>query len=141
MRHPRGITLTTVLIFLALAGGVYCLFAFGQAYWENFEVKGILRQAANECYRQPDDAQVKQFISNKLHSTFDVMGEDKFGRRESRMPIVFDEGELQIHRTEVPKYVHIWLTYGRTVKMPFVGGERQVVFNDHAEQDLSPVKW
>ena len=110
MRHPRGITLMTVLIFLALAGGVYCLFAFGQAYWENFEVKGILRQAANECYRQPDDAQVKQFISNKLHSTFDVVGEDKFGRRESRMPIMFDEGEVQIQRTEVPKTARDILT-------------------------------
>jgi len=36
MRQPRGITLMTVLIFLALAG-VYCLFAFGQAFWDNFE--------------------------------------------------------------------------------------------------------
>ena len=141
MRHPRGITLTTVLIFLALAGGVYCLFAFGQAYWENLEVTGILRQAANECYRQPDDAQVKQFISNKLHSTFDVVGEDKFGRRESRMPIVFDEGELQIQRTEVPRYVHIWLTYHRKVTLPLVNQERLLTFDEHAEQDLSPVRW
>jgi hypothetical protein len=141
MRQARGVTLMTVLLFLALAGGAYCLFAFGEAYWEHLEVMGILRQAANECYRQPDDVQVKQFISRKLHSTFDVVGEDKYGRTDTRMPIVFDEGELQIQRTEVPRYVHIWLTYHRKVKLPLVNEERVLTFNEHTEQDLSPVRW
>jgi hypothetical protein len=141
MRQPRGVTLMTVLIFLALAAGVYCLFAFGQAFWDNFEVNGILRQAANECYRQPSDEAVKQFIVNRLHATFEVAGEDKLGRREGRMPFAFDEGDLQIQRTEVPRYVNIWLTYQRKVKLPLVNEERTLTFNDHAEQDLSPVKW
>src|SRR5713101_1618306 len=109
MRKPRGITLMTVLIFLALAAGVYCLFAFGQAFWDNLEVNGILRQAANECYRQPDDQAVRQLILNKLHMSFDVAGEDKVGRSE--------------------------------VRMPLVNQERTLTFNDHAEQDLSPVRW
>jgi len=120
---------------------VYCLFAFGQAYWDNLEVQGILRQAANECYRQPDDAAVRLFIVSKLHSTFDVVGEDRVGRRDVRMPIVFDEGDLQIQRTEVPRFVNIWLTYQRKVTLPLVGQERILTFNDHAEQDLSPVRW
>ena len=141
MRHPRGITLTTVLIFLALAGGVYCLFAFGQAYWENFEVKGILRQAANECYRQPDDGAVRLSIIYKLHANFDVVGVDRVGRNETRMPLVFDEGDLQIRRSEIPKEVNIWFTYQRRVTLPLVGQERMLTFNDHAQQDLSPVKW
>jgi hypothetical protein len=141
MRKARGITLMTVLIFLALGAGVYCLFAFGEAYWDNLEVQGILRQAANECYRTPDDAAVRQFIVNKLHSSFDVVGEDRVGRREARMPIVFDDGDLQIQRTEVPRYVNIWFTYQRRVKLPLVGQERMLTFNDHAAQDLSPVRW
>src|SRR6266481_5439853 len=121
MPKARGITLMTILIFLGLAAGVYCLFAFGQAYWDNLEVQGILRQAANECYRQPDDAAVRLFIVSKLHSTF-------------------DEGDLQIQRTEVPRFVNIWLTYQRKVTLPLVGQERILTFNDHAEQDLSPVR-
>ena len=141
MRQARGITLISVLLLLALAGGVYCLFAFGQAYWENLEVKSILRQAANECYRQTDDVLIKQAISRRLHSAFDVVGEDKYGRSEARMPIVFDEGDLQIQRTEVPRYVHIWLTYHRKVKLPLVNQERVLTFNEHTEQDLSPVRW
>jgi hypothetical protein len=141
MPKPRGITLTTILIFLGLAAGVYCLFAFGRAYWDNFEVQGILRQAANECYRQPDDALVKGFILSQLHTTFDVAGEDRVGRRDVRMPIVFSEGDLQIQRTEIPRHVNIWLTYQRKVTLPLVGQERMLTFNDHAEQDLSPVRW
>jgi hypothetical protein len=141
VRKPRGVTLVTVLTFLALATGVYCLFAFGQAYWDNLEVNGILRQAANECYRQPNDDAVRQFILSKLHSSFDVAGEDAVGRSEMRMPLVFDEGDVQIQRTQVPKYVNIWFTYQRKVRLPLVGQERMLTFRDHAEQDLSPVRW
>jgi hypothetical protein len=141
MRQPRGLSFVTVLTFVALAAGVYCLFAFGQAYWDNLEINGILRQAANECYRQPDDQAVRQLILNKLHTAFDVAGEDAVGRRESRMPFAFDEGDLQIQRTEVPKYVNIWFSYQRTVRLPLVNRQRVLTFNDHAEQDLSPVRW
>ena len=141
MPKPRGITLTTILIFLGLAAGLYCLFAFGQAYWDNLGVQGILRQAANECYRQPDDAAVRLFVVSNLHATFDVVGEDRAGRRVARMPIQFNDGDLQIQRTEVPRYVHIWLTYQRKVTLPLVGQERVLTFIDHAEQDLSPTRW
>lgn len=141
MPKPRGVSPVTVLVWLGLLAGTYCLFAFGQAYWDNFEVQAILRQAANECYRQSDDAAVRLSIINKLHANFDVVGEDRVGRSETRMPLVFDEGDVQIQRTEVPRYVNIWFTYQRKVRLPIVGQERMLTFNDHAEQDLSPVKW
>ena len=141
MQKARGVTLMTVLIFVGLTVGVYCLFAFGQAYWEKFEVKGILRQAANECYRQPNDATVRQFIVQQLHATFDEFGEDVGGRRQARLPFSFDESDVQIQRTEVPKYVHIWFTYQRKVRLPLIDQERVLTFTEHAEQDLSPVRW
>jgi len=37
--------------------------------------------------------------------------------------------------------VDIWLTYQRHVPLPLIGGERVVTFNQHVEQDLTPVKW
>jgi hypothetical protein len=141
MRRARGITLVTVLIFVALTAGVYFLFAFGNAYWDNFEVNSILRQAANECYREPADAAVRTFIMRKLHQTFDVEAEDAYGRLEKRLPFAFDDGDLQIERTQVPKAVKITLTYERKVKLPLVDQERILTFNDSAEQDLSPIKW
>ena len=141
MREARGITLVTVLVFVALTAGVYFLFAFGQAYWDNLEVNGILRQAANECYRETNDHAIRQFIVRKLHDTFDIEGVDSFGRRERRLPFTFDESDVQIQRTEVPRYANIWLTYQRKVKLPLVDQERVLTFTDHAEQDLSPVRW
>ena len=139
--RPRGITLVTVLIFLAVAGGIYWLFAFGQAYWDNLEVKGILRQAANECYRQADDEKVRGFIVARLNESLAREGEDRYGRRVTRLPIDFDLGDIQIQRNEVARYVNIWFTYQRKVSLPLMKQERSVTFTDHAEQDLSPVKW
>ena len=139
--RPRGITIVTVLIVLAVASGIYWLFAFGQAYWDNFEVNGILRQAANECYRQPDDEKVRWFIKARLSETLAVEGEDKYGRREQRLPFDFDMADIQIQRNEVPRYVNIWFTYQRKINLPLVKQVRTLTFTDHAEQDLSPVKW
>jgi hypothetical protein len=141
MRQERGITLITVLIFVALTAGVYCLFAFGSAYWDNFEVNAILRQAANECYREPSDATVRLFIMNRLHENFDVEVGDESGRTAKRLPLIFDDTDLQIVRTQVPRAVTISFSYQRKVKLPLVDQERLVTFNDRADQDLSPVKW
>jgi len=141
MQKARGVTLMTVLIFVGLTVGMYCLIAFGQAYWEKFEVKGILRQAANECYRQPSDAAIRQFIVQQLHVTFDEVREDARGHPQARLPFTFDVADMQIQRTEVPKYVHIWFTYQRKVRLPLLDQERVLTFTEHAEQDLSPVRW
>jgi hypothetical protein len=141
MQKARGITLVTVLIFVALTAGVYFLFAFGNAYWDNFEVNAILRQAANECYREPADSIIRRFILNRLHDNFDVEVDDGAGRVEKRLPFVFDDADLQIERSLVPRAVTISFTYQRKVKLPLVDQERVLTFNDHAEQDLSPVKW
>jgi hypothetical protein len=141
MRQARGITLMTVLIFVALTAGVYCLFAFGSSYWDNIEVNAILRQGANECYREPSDPAVRLFIMNRLHENFDVEVDDGFGRTTKRLPLIFDDSDLQILRTQVPRAVTISFTYQRKVKLPLVDQERLITFNDRTEQDLSPVKW
>jgi len=141
MLKARGVSSMTWLVWLGLLAAAYCLLAFGRVYWDNFEVQGILRQAANECYHQTNDREVRLSIVNKLHATFDVTGEDRVGRSDTRMPLVFDEGDIQIQRTEVPRYVNIWFSYQRRVTLPLIGQERVLTFNDHAEQDLSPVKW
>jgi hypothetical protein len=141
MRQARGITLITVLIFVALTAGLYFLFAFGAAYWDNFEVNAILRQAANECYRQPADSAVRTLIMNRLNESFAVEVDDGYGRAEKRLPFIFDDSDLRIERTQVPRAVTIPFTYQRKVKLPLVDQERVITFNDEAEQDLSPVKW
>jgi hypothetical protein len=92
------------------------------------------------CYREHDDGPIRRFIFRRLHELFDEEVEDR-GRMVTVMRIEADPDDLRIERSQVPAYVNIWLTYNRTVRIPLAGGTRTLQFVDHAEQDLSPVKW
>jgi hypothetical protein len=135
-RRERGLTFISVLLLLGIAGGVFWLFTFGPAYWDNQEVKSTLKEAANLCYHEHSDSKVRDFILRKLGQQF---GDPN--QTGSKLSIDLDPQDLRIERSESPKRVDIWLTYSRTVKTPFVDQERTVTFNDHADQDLSDVKW
>jgi hypothetical protein len=137
VKEQRGLTFVTLLLLLAIAGGVYWLVTFGPAYWENQEVKSTLKEAANLCYHERNDQKVRDFILRKLDQQFGVPG--RAGKQQ--LSIDFDPADLRIERAESPKHVDIWLTYSRTVKTPFVDQERSVTFSDHADQDLTDVKW
>jgi hypothetical protein len=137
LKGRRGFTFITLLLLLGVAGGLWWLLTFAGAYWDNQEVKSTLKEAANLCYHEPSDERVRELILRKLHAMFDIPG----AARKTAMAIDFDPGDLRIERTQSPKHVNIWLTYSRTVKTPFVEQERSVTFTDHAEQDLTDVKW
>lgn len=135
-RRERGLTFITVLLLLGIAAGVFWIITFGSAYWENQEVKSMLKEAANLCYHEHNDGKVRAFIMRKLEQQFGQPGQP-----DKRLAIDLDPQDLRIERTESPKHVDIWLTYSRTVRTPFVDQERTVTFSDHADQDLSDVKW
>jgi len=139
-KADRGITFVTVLIVVGLAAAAVWAVGFGPAYVENFEVKHVLAEAANLSYRDGNDEHVKDFVFQRLHQLFDEEVEDH-GRTVTEMRIDVDRDDLRIERTEVPRFVHIWLTYSRDVAVPVVNLERRLTFEDYAEQDLSPVKW
>ena len=92
------------------------------------------------CYRDSDDEHVRQFVFRELHRQFDTDERDDRGDPVMRIDVQRDD--LRIERTDgPPRYVNIWLTYQRMVTVPLLGQQREVTFYDHAEQDLSPVKW
>jgi len=138
-RSDRGITFVTVLLLVGAAAAVVWFITYGQAYWENLEVKRVLREAANVSYRQ-DDGAVRTFVFRELHHLFDQKVEDH-GRVLTEMRIDVDDGDLRIERTQIPAFIHIWLTYSRDVEVPLLHKQRRVTFDEYAEQDLSPVKW
>src|SRR3954465_15275432 len=123
-RRDRGITYVTVLIVLGIAGAVFWFATFGQAYWENLEVKRVLKEAANMSYRESDDARIRAWIFRELHHLFDQKVEDH-GRVSTEMRIDVDDGDLRIERTQIPAFVHIWLTYSRDVQVPLVKQQRR----------------
>jgi hypothetical protein len=113
---------------------------YGQAYWENLEVKRVLKEAANLAYRESDDRRIREFVFSQLHHLFDEKVEDH-GRVITEMRIDVDDSDLRIERTQIPQMMHIWLTYSRDVEVPVLRKQRRVTFSEYAEQDLSPVKW
>ena len=139
-RGQRGITFITVLLFVGAVAGVLWVVTYGEAYWENLEVKRVLKEAANMSYREADDGRIRAFVFKELHHVFDRKVEDH-GRVITEMRIDVDDGDLRIERSQIPAFVHIWLTYSRDVQVPLVHQQRRVIFNEYAEQDLSPVKW
>jgi hypothetical protein len=140
MHKHRGITFVTVLLFAGAVALVGWLITYGPAYWDNTDVNRILKEAANMCYREVDDEKVKSWVFVELHRHFDTGERDDRG--DPVMSIDVQRDDLRIERTAgPPKYVNIWLTYQRTVTVPLLGQQREVTFYDHAEQDLSPVKW
>jgi hypothetical protein len=140
LKKHRGLTWITTVIVLAVAGAIFWIITYGEAYWDNFEIKHLLSQAANKCYLDKSDDSVRDWTFRKLHEAFDTKVEDH-GRIVTVMKIEADKDDLRIERSEVPPVVHIWFTYNRTVSIPLIGGTRTVQFVDHVEQDLSPVKW
>ena len=138
--RQRGFTFVGFLVLVGVAAAIFWAITYGPVYVENFEVKSIVHETANFSYHQPVDEKVKDFFMNRMSSTFmvDVM---ERGQVQHVFKFEVDREELRIERTEIPPAVNIWFTYRRTVKFPLVGGEREVVFVDHAEQDLTPVKW
>jgi len=139
-RSDLGITFITVLLFAAALAAVLVGVTYGEAYWENLEVKRVLKEAANLSYRESDDRRIREYVLKELHHLFDQKVEDH-GRVITEMKIDIDDGDLRIERTQVPAFMHIWLTYSRDVQVPLLHQQRRVTFNEYAEQDLSPVKW
>jgi hypothetical protein len=139
-RKHRGLTFITVLLFAAVIAGVVWGITYGEAYWENLEVKRVLKEAANLSYREADDRRIREYVFNQLHHLFDQRVEDH-GRVITEMRIDVDDSDLRIERTQIPNMMHIWLTYSRDVEVPVVHQQRRVTFDVYAEQDLSPVKW
>jgi hypothetical protein len=139
--RPRGFTFVTLLVLVAALAAIFWAVTYGPAYVENFEVGRIVHEAANLCYREHDDEKVKDFIMNRLNQQFGIEVMDH-GRLQTVLKFDMDREDIRIDRTEQPPLeVNIWVTYRRTITIPLAGDQRQVVFTDHAGQDLSPVKW
>ena len=138
--RERGVNLIGVAILLALAAGFYWIVVFGAVHWENHELKAVIGQACNIAYSEGDDAKVRKFILERADDMFGYEYEE-FGMRKRGSKITFDPDELILERSKIPPEMRIRLDYVRTVKLPIIGGERQVAFHIDVKQDLSPVKY
>ncbi len=138
--RPRGISVMGVILLLLIAGGIYWIVVFGGAYWENHEVKSVVRQAANIAYSNPSDGAVRDFIIRKTQEMFEYEYEE-FGQRKKGYRVELHPEDVLIERNQVPPWIHISVSYSRIIQPPFGQQEKQLDFAIYVEQDLSPVKW
>ena len=139
-RRARGMTFMGVMLLLALGAGIYWIVTFGGAHWDNHELKTILRQAGNIAYSEHSDKNVRDWILKKADELFGYDTEE-FGQRRRKLRIEFQPDELVLERSQIPAEMRIRLNYSRVVKLPLLGGERQMYFAIDVVQDLSPVKY
>jgi hypothetical protein len=140
MRSPRGFTVVSLLFLLGAIAAIYLVYAFGPAYWDNFQVKQIIKEGANYSFHHRHDDDIRTFVDRKLHQKFDTGEYDARGNQVTS--IDYDiRRDLRIEFTDAPPSVDMWFAYNRHVPLPLVGGERVVVFELHVDQDLSPVNW
>src|SRR3954469_3979469 len=105
-RADRGVTIVTVLLVAGIAAALVWAVTYGEAYWENLEVKRVLKEAANLSYREADDRRIREYVFKELHHLFDQRVEDH-GRVITEMRIDVDENDLRIERTQIPNMMHI----------------------------------
>lgn len=139
-RRARGMTFIGVMLLLALGAGIYWIVTFGGAHLDDHELKTILRQAGNIAYSEHNDQNVRDWILKRTDELFGYDTEE-FGQRRRKLRIEFQPDELVLERSKVPPEIRIKLNYSRTVKLPLIGGERQMYFALDVTQDLSPIKY
>jgi hypothetical protein len=140
MRKQRGFTLVSFLMLAGTVFGIYWIYVFGPAYWDNFEVKQVIKEAANYSYHERRDFRIRGFVDGKLHEKFDTDQIDARGTRLMRIAYDIND-DLRIEFTDKPPSIDLWFSYERHVPLPLIGRERTVAFTVHADQDLSRVNW
>jgi hypothetical protein len=140
-RRPRGFSFVSLLLLAGLLAAGYWIWAFGPAYYDNHELKQILREGGNLAYTQKDDKVVRAFLIRRIDQMFGFDETDARGQPKRSLRIQYEPDELVLERSPAPPQIRIALTYGRTIPMPLVGGERSLVFFDEIVQDLSLVKY
>jgi hypothetical protein len=138
--RERGVNFIGILILAAIAAGMYWIVVFGAVHWENHELKATLGQACNIAYQDLDDVRIRRWIMTRVDELFGYEYEE-FGQRKRGSKIQFEPEDLTLERTKIPPEMRIRLHYTRTVKLPIIGGERQLAFAIDVKQDLSPVKY
>ena len=140
-RAERGLTWVSFLLLVLVVGGAYWAWVFGPAYIDNLAVKRICATGANLAYAERNDATVRTWLYNNIREQFAYEYMQANGMRAKGYKIEFEPSDVRLERILAPPLIRIDVSYSRTIEMPILGGARTLVFNDHTEQDLSPVKW
>jgi len=154
LKAHRGLTVVTVLIVLAVAGAIFWFLTYGEAYWDNLEVKHLTRTAANMCYQERDPVvqEVRPARQRNLSPSGCSDPDDRTGgksrcaRRARRRPSksIFRHGDhLRVLHPLVEQVVHLAEDVllddpGVALLVAHVGGRPVRCFTSRLSQYASP---
>jgi hypothetical protein len=108
---PGRVNLVSLLIFFALASGIYSLVQFGPLYYRKWKVKGVLSETANRIYPKrmlsgPDEAEFFAQVRKDVEAQLREIGIEDRGLR------------VQLYKT--PQIIAARVMYQEVVTHPLV---------------------
>jgi hypothetical protein len=110
------------------------------AYAENYEVKGVLREAVNEAVRKTDDDVIRTFIINKckqVGSHYEI----RDGQEMTLPGVVLLDEDVFVNRDTEAKQILLQVEYDQHLYFPFTKKEHVIHFSPSVKGDISPVTW
>lgn len=140
----RGeITWVTVLLLMAAAGAGYLAYAFGPVYVLHYEVKQVVREYANQAWRNPNDAELVENMAHKIRTLFEesVPGADGRPARRPAVDVRPQDVVWERDPSSAPPTVHVAFEYTREVRLPFVERSVEKVMAVDMTVDIGRPDW
>ncbi len=143
-RLQRGqITWVTVLLVAVLAGAGVLGWTWLPVYFENYEVKQVVRDYMNQAVKNSDDELLQHNMVAKIRSLGEVEADDGSGHPVRLPAVPLEERDVTWERDKQaqPPTLHVVFSYVREVTYPFAGRKSSKVFTVDLSNDLTVPDW
>jgi hypothetical protein len=129
----------SLLLIAGIAAGAYFGLMYGPAYFEQIEVKQMLREQANTASRVPDEA-LKANILNKAKQ-IGSHTEIQNGQEMNIPGIVLLDDDVYITRDDTTQMIIIQVSYAKRLDYPFTKKQKEIRFSPSVKESFAPVRW
>jgi len=144
-RYERGgVSWVTLLILVALIGGVYLVIAWAPIYVVHYEVKQTVRQYMNQAVKDQDDESLVRNLCLKLRSldSTTVVGESGKPELVPSVVVAPEDVTWERDRQSTPPMLHVAFEYKRQVRYPFLSdAPREWIGRIDFSNDLTLPDW
>jgi hypothetical protein len=136
-----GVSWVSLLLFVLVAGGAYLTWVWAPLYFDNYAVRQVVADYMNQAIKNPDDAQLRRDMVQKLESLRLIEGVDQGGRPMKAPAITVSERDVTWERDQTTRSLRVAFDYERQVVYPFVDRVAVKVFSVEQSNDLTPPNW
>ncbi len=139
-RQGGAVNWVTLGMLAGVAAAAYLAWVWVPVYVENYEVKQVVRQFANEAVKNRDDAQLVQRMVDRIRRVRQVESMGPDGRPARRPSIDLDVKDVTWERVE-PASLRVAFAYQREVVYPFLDRRDERVLTVDLTLDVSAPDW